>query len=162
MPADVSTPKGRNLTVMRVQADQILDLRHRVLRAGMPIDSARFQGDDSPDTVHLAGVQVTEGVIGGPICCVSFFRSSLENEEAMQLRGMARDPNFKGQGHGAYLLRWAEHYIVKIHEIRLFWCNARVDYEKFYEGCGWHSISHPFMIPEMPEIGLHVKMKKRI
>ncbi|HBB72916.1 MAG TPA: hypothetical protein DC048_00545 [Planctomycetaceae bacterium] len=40
----------------------ILDLRHRVLRAGRPFESARFEGDDADTTRHYAALLEGEAV----------------------------------------------------------------------------------------------------
>src|SRR5262245_25663031 len=51
------------VTIRRGGTEEVIDVRHQTLRAGMPRDSARFAGDDAPDTRHWVAVQA-DRVVG--------------------------------------------------------------------------------------------------
>ena len=142
--------------VRRVTIKKILDLRHRVLRAGMPLESARFDGDEDPSTWHVA-VFVSEAPCAPPVCCASFVRAWFTQQEAWQLRGMATDPAVQRSGFGAQLLDWAMPNIVAESGTRLFWCNARLPAIRFYEKQGWECVSPSFKIEG---VGEHRQMQK--
>ena len=142
--------------VLRVKVDEILSLRHRVLRKGLPLETARFDGDDEPDTWHF-GVYLTneEGrPLGETIGCASFELNSLNGEPAWQLRGMATEADYRDHGIGGMILAFAEETLMR-EGVRLFWCNAREGAIRFYEQHGWSCISEIF---EIPTVGPHRKM----
>lgn len=149
---------SRNITICRVSVDAILDLRHRLLRAGLPKDSAQFPGDEVPSTWHLAvfNSPANEAL---PVCCGSFMLNSYKNEPAWQLRGMATDSGYQSKGIGGELLRSGEAFITTGSNVRLFWCNARVPAIPFYQKHGWKVDSEEF---DIPTAGPHRKMMKRI
>jgi len=147
----------RNLIICRVSVDAILDLRHRLLRAGLPKESAQFPGDEIPSTWHLA---VFNSRADGtpPISCASFMLNSYKDQPAWQLRGMATEHGRQSKGIGGELLRCGEALIAADSGVRLFWCNARVPAIRFYEKHGWRVDSEEF---EIPTAGPHRKMVKR-
>ncbi len=149
----LDTAQRESLTLKRIEADRVIDLRHRVLRAGLPRDSAVFPGDDSPGTLHF-GAFVDETIL----CCASFFSNSHRDEPAWQLRGMATEEAFRGKGIGRALLSFAEASILSENSLRLFWCNARVPAVRFYQSVGWQIDSDIF---EVPTAGPHRIMVKR-
>lgn len=136
--------------ILQVEVETILPLRQKILRAGMPGLSARFEGDDDAGTVHIAAS--IEGAIVG---CVTFLRSAHEGLPAWQMRGMAIDAPFQGAGLGRLLLAGAEKILEKPDSPRLWWCNAREEAAGFYEKLGWKKVSERF---EVPVVGIHYRM----
>lgn len=145
--------------VSRVKVEEILSLRHRVLREGLPLETARFDGDDEPNTWHFGVYLASEEgrSRGEAIGCASFVLNSLDGEPAWQLRGMATDAGYRGQGIGGMMLAFTEETLMR-EGVRLFWCNARLGAVSFYEMHGWSCISETF---EIPTVGLHRKMLLR-
>lgn len=131
--------------------DEILGVRHAVLRPGKPLESAYFDCDVHPDTFHVAA-ESSEGIIIG---CATFAKSIWENQYALQLRGMAVIPAFQGKGVGKLLLDFATQYIREHHIAALVWCNARASAFPFYTKNGWEFASDLF---DIPGIGPHKKM----
>src|SRR5690349_4064878 len=126
----------RNIIICRVSVDVILDLRHRLLRAGLPKESAQFPGDEIPSTWHLAVFNLGAND-APPISCASFMLNTYKDETAWQLRGMATEIGYQGKGFGGELLRCGETLITVDSNVRLFWCNARVPAIPFYQKHGW-------------------------
>src|ERR1700722_1043076 len=118
----------RNLTLRRAQADELIDLRHRVLRAGLPRAEAVFPGDELPDSRHFGAFDEA-----ATVCCATFHQSEYKGETAWRLRGMATDEKFRGRGVGREVLKYSEEALVAEDPIRLFWCNARIAAVKFYQ-----------------------------
>ena len=142
------------IDVRTIDCEAILDLRHRVLRAGRPRESARLPGDDLATTVHFAALD------GGQIIgCATFLESSLDGRPAWQLRGMASAPDRAGQGVGRNLLDRAMSDLSARAGVRLFWCNARVSALGFYEKMGWTAFGPQF---EIEGVGPHFKMRREI
>jgi GNAT superfamily N-acetyltransferase len=148
-----------------VTVDRIIDLRHRILRAGLPVATATFEGDDGPHTTHYAAFLIdAEGgqPTGRPIGCASFMLKDLDWTPAWQLRGMATDRAFQGRGVGRQLLETAIRELgshPQYDHVELMWCNAREPAVKFYEKYGWRCVSDVF---DIPTAGPHIKMVKYI
>jgi GNAT superfamily N-acetyltransferase len=142
------------LTIRRAHAVELIDLRHRVLRAGLPRSEAFFDGDDLPTSRHFGAFDGASAV-----CCASFHRIDYEREPAWRLRGMATDEQFRGQGVGRELLNFAEAALQADAPIRLLWCNARLPAIQFYQNQGWQIVSDLF---DIPTAGSHHRMLKRL
>src|SRR5689334_18501816 len=82
---------GAGIRVRGALPDEVIDLRHRVLRAGLPRDSAIFPGDDAPTTRHFAATRPrgaggrAEEIIG----VATLVLNEWGGRPAWQLRGMA-------------------------------------------------------------------------
>jgi N-acetylglutamate synthase-like GNAT family acetyltransferase len=147
-------PTPSDVTVRAVSAEAIIDLRHRVLRAGLPRHTAMFVGDDLPTSRDFAAVDSAGHIVG----CATFHLNQHEGEPAWQLRGMATDAGQCGRGIGRQVLTTGEAAVTAIGP-RLLWCKARQRAVGFYERLGWSICSEPF---EIADAGPHFQMRKRI
>jgi GNAT superfamily N-acetyltransferase len=158
---DAITPDST--IIRRARLEEILALRHAVLRPGRPLAAARFDGDDEAETRHYGAFEEAEAV-----CCASLMRRPLDGEPAWQLRGMATRPDRRRRGLGARLLARIEADAAGASPAppppngagvppRL-WCNARTEAVPFYRSQGWSVISDPF---DIPDVGPHVRMVSR-
>jgi predicted GNAT family N-acyltransferase len=130
--------------------EAILGLRHRILRPGLPLTTAEFDGDHDPGTLHFAATVGNEA-----ISCLSLYASQWNGNSAWQLRGMATDAAFQGQEIGRQLLDYALREAVAIQPSWPIWCNARVSATGFYRKAGWTVKSKEF---EIEGVGPHVRM----
>jgi len=142
------------IIIREVRVDQIIDLRWTILRNGLPRETAQFDGDNDPTTVHLAAFRADT-----LIACATFLRRDYEDQPAWQLRGMAVREDHQRGGLGTRLLDFAEAFLRRQNHSNLLWANARVPAAGFYERRGWTIVSEPF---EYPTAGPHVKIMKRI
>jgi GNAT superfamily N-acetyltransferase len=149
------------IEIRRVGVENILDLRHRILRAGLPPESARFEGDEAETTLHLAAftVEPAGGAGRAAVGCLSLMLNCFHAEPAWQLRGMAVEEAHQGRGLGRELLAHAEAAAASQGQAGLLWCNARLPAAGFYQKHGWAIVSEVF---EIPTAGPHVKMSKRL
>ncbi len=139
------------MDIRPVSVESILDLRHAVLRAGLPRSTARFEGDDDPGTIHLAAIEA-DRVVG----CVTLIERPLEGAAAWQLRGMAVAPDRRGAGVGRALLEAVRRELARRGDDRPVWCHARVPAIAFYEAHGWRCVSGVF---DVPTAGPHRRMR---
>ena len=139
--------------IRRVDLEQIIDLRHEILRAGLPRQTAVFDGDTNSEARHY-------GAFDGPrlVGCVTLHPNRWEDAPAWQLRGMAVAASYQRNGIGKRLIDFLEADLADS-PVRQLWCNARVPAAPFYEKLGWTIVSAPF---EIPTAGPHVKMIKRL
>jgi GNAT superfamily N-acetyltransferase len=140
--------------VRHARLEEIVDLRHVMLRQGLPRESAIFPGDELPDSRHYGAFQQAEA-----IGCATLHVSRWDLEPAWQLRGMAVAERLLGQGVGKAILAFLEADLLATTPVRLLWCNARVPASAFYQKQGWEIRSTPF---DIPTAGPHVRMTKRI
>ncbi len=137
-------------TVEEVGAEVLVDLRHRVLRAGRPRETAHLPGDDDPGTRHFRLAQD-----GRTVAVVSVMVAPLPDppdggRPRHQLRGMAVEPELHGLGLGSQLLRAVQT------EYEALWCNARIRAVPFYARHGWTVLGEAF---EVPLVGPHHRMR---
>ncbi len=147
---------ARSVIIRAASVAEIIPLRHRILRGGLPIEEAHFNGDAAPATRH-AGAFVDQDAI----CCASFMFNSWEGEPAWQLRGMATDDGYRGFGAGTAVLEFLTAWVLDEphldRPVNRFWCNARVPALGFYQRQGWQIVSEQF---DVPTAGPHRKMVK--
>ncbi|HZN65714.1 MAG TPA: GNAT family N-acetyltransferase [Tepidisphaeraceae bacterium] len=150
---------GKTIVVRAASPEEIIDLRHAVLRQGLPRQEAIFDGDELPTTRHSGAFTGGNGTAVG---CATMLLNAWEGEPAWQLRGMATAPVIRGKGLGRLMLQHLEFGILDAlppAAPRLLWCNARVPAVGFYESLGWRVVSERF---EIPTAGPHVKMVRRL
>ncbi len=154
-------------TVRRIRAEDTLDLRSRVLRAGMPLDDSRFDADLLPGTFH-AGTFEDDRIIsiasmyhesrpadapGNAPCAADH-----EAGTAWRLRGMATEPDLHGSGAGRIVLEACLTH-ARAAGGTLAWCNARTPAIGFYERLGWRVLGDEF---DIPTAGPHFVMELRL
>lgn len=142
-----------DIRIAQVALEEILDLRHRILRAGLPVETARFAGDEAASARHFAAFE-GQRVVG----CLTLHLNDWDGRPAYQLRGMAVEAEWQRSGVGRRLLEAAEAY-VRTTVVGVMWCNARVPAAGFYERAGWTVMSDEF---EVPTAGPHVRMVRRL
>lgn len=146
------TTQPQHLHLASATLDRIVDLRHRLLRVGLPRESAIFAGDELPTTLHFAAFTPA----GQALCCLTLMLSTWDGSPAWQLRGMATDTSLQRTGIGRRLVHFALNAARAANpDIRLFWCNARVPAVGFYQKLSWQVVSDPF---DILSAGPHVRM----
>jgi GNAT superfamily N-acetyltransferase len=145
-----------DVSVRGARVEEIIGLRHRVLRSGLPRQTASFDGDDEPLTRHLAAVSSGGEVVG----CATIVLRPWNNEPAWQVRGMAVEDSFRGRGVGRSLLEALEREARRCEpSIALLWCNAHTPAVGFYRALGWTIASDEFVIETA---GPHFRMTRRL
>jgi len=139
--------------IQRVGVNDVIDLRHEVLRHGLPRHTAQFDGDDVPDARHYAAL-IERRLVG----CATLHPSRWDSRPAWQLRGMAVSSGERGRGIGRLLMHFMEKDLLDTPVLQL-WCNARVPAIGFYQKLDWRVVSGVF---EVPTAGPHVKMIRNL
>jgi GNAT superfamily N-acetyltransferase len=127
-----------------------------VLRAGKPLASSIFDGDDLPTTMHF-GVFENSNLQG----VVSVFKKNSGiglGKFEFQIRGMAVLENVQNRGFGKLLVNEVENQL-KLNNNTLIWFNARTSAVLFYEKMGYQKFGSVF---DIPDVGLHLLMFKEI
>jgi GNAT superfamily N-acetyltransferase len=139
--------------IRAISAAGTISVRWPVLRPGFSRETAVFDGDDAPGTLHL-GAFDGERLVGVASIYLAPFPAQPGVTPAFQLRGMATLPEVRGAGFGKALLA-ACVSAAREKDAVLLWCNARTGAAKFYEKNGWQIVGDEF---DIPTVGPHVRM----
>lgn len=142
------------MRVDQVGIDVVLPLRAAVLRVGLPVDTARYEQDLLPTTVHLAAVDDTETVVG----CATWSPEPFGGRPGWRLRGMATAESVRGQGVGALLLTTGLD-LGRAQGAQVAWCNARTPAMGFYERHGFVAVGEEFSVEHA---GPHYRMWRNL
>lgn len=136
--------------IRRITADEVLPLRSRVLRNGLPPSACRFETDRLSTTFHMGYFLADDTLVSVLSCQLE----SLEGYEGVgyRLRGMATDTDSRGKGYGSRLLQHTIVYLSAEIQADYLWCNARRAAYGFYRNLGFQILSDEF---EIPGIGPH-------
>ena len=135
-------------TVRRCDADEVVPLRGEILRPGLPIHTARFDGDLDPGARHWRVDDPDAPELALAVVSVLVATPPGADAPPLQLRGMAASR--PGGGVGAVLLR-----AVHAEVAAPMWCNARLRAVPFYARLGWTITSDEF---DIPGVGPHHRM----
>jgi predicted GNAT family N-acyltransferase len=141
-----------HLTIKEISTEETYPLRHRILRAGRPIEDCVLPGDDDETTYHLGAFDGERIVSIG-----SFYEAShpdISGERQFQLRGMATDEEYRRRHLGAELLERGME-IAKERGGDVLWCNARSNVAQFYLSQGFKQVGEEF---DIPTVGPHLRM----
>ncbi len=143
------------MTVIDVSFNEVLNLRHSILKPFADIKECFYPGDDCPTSFHLA-VQFE-----GEIRTIASFHKeacpNLESQFPYRLRGMATTIECRNYGFGSLVLN---HAFKKICDRQgdLLWCKAREVAFGFYEKLG---LTYEGDFFDIPQIGPHKVMYRR-
>ena len=142
------------MEVRSITAAEARTVRHPVLRAGLPPESAILEHDDDSLTRHLGAFDDAR-LVG----VATFFAQPCPwrpGPIAWRLRGMATLDDMQGRGAGRALVAEGVR-VAAAAGAALIWCNARVSARRFYEKVGFVAVGSEF---ELPVAGKHYMMVK--
>lgn len=145
-----------NYFIKKITALDTYPVRHLVLRAGKPIESCHFEGDELVSTHHF-GCFAADQLIG----VVSLFEignTNFAEQKSFQIRGMAVIDSHQKQGVGEALVHKAEDFC-RNENATLIWFNARTSAVGFYKKMGFEIVGSEF---EIKEVGPHFLMNKKV
>lgn len=125
-----------------------LDLRFRVLREGMPRETARYPGIDEDMRTKFVGAFDGSKMVG----CATL-QYDPKYEANLRIRGMAVDPTYRNRGIGSRLVGMLQDYAAELNTG--IWCNARIKAMTMYQRKGFKITSELF---EIEHIGMHYQM----
>jgi GNAT superfamily N-acetyltransferase len=133
---------------------EVRELRQRILRPHQRPDQLVYEGDATPDALHLGAFE------GGELVAIASITREpppgSTEPASWRVRGMATAPEARGRGIGSELLRRClEH--ARGHGGSFVWCNGRVGARAFYERHGFAVIRGPF---DIAGIGPHVELRR--
>lgn len=143
-------------SIQKITSTETYPVRHIVLRAGKPIESCQFDGDELVSTDHF-GYYLNNQIIG-VISLFEIDNSHFIAQKSFQIRGMAVLPTFQKQGVGEALVKEAEKFCTT-QKADLIWFNARSTAVGFYQKMGYEIVGSEF---EIKEVGPHFLMFKKL
>ena len=141
------------IEVRSITAAETLDLRHPILRAGLPRETAVFPGDERHDSHHF-GAFIDGRMVG--VATIHFvpLLDRPDFDPAYQIRGMATAEDARGLGVGNALIKACIDAAVAGGG-QWIWCNARTPAAGFYSRHGFQIQGGLF---EIPGAGPHFRM----
>lgn len=130
-----------------VTREEILALRHTVLRPNLPAEAAKYPEDGHPEIFHL-GDRADGGAI---IACVTFLPQPIDGVPAWRFRGMATSAEHRNLGVGGRLLEAGVAEVAR-RGGTVVWCNGRSAAAAFYQRHGFAIRGEEF---ELPPVGRH-------
>jgi ribosomal protein S18 acetylase RimI-like enzyme len=149
-------PAVIEVTVEQARLEEVIELRHTVLRPNQARSSCYFPEDSYQHTIHFAA-KLDERIIG----CASVYKQKHPDfslKQSWRIRGMAVLPEYQGQAIGTHLLETCINHAIKM-KGDVIWCNARIDAVAFYKQAGFKIIGDEF---DIPDIGAHFLMAKNL
>ena len=144
------------VSVNSVRLEEVIELRHEILRTGQPRSSCYYPEDSYNHTIHYAA-SVEDQIIG----CASVYKESHPDftlRQSWRIRGMAVKKILQGQNIGTQLLQTCVNHAINM-KGDVIWCNARNNAVKFYKRSGFKIIGDEF---ELPNIGPHYLLAKNL
>ncbi|UTT44053.1 GNAT family N-acetyltransferase [Exiguobacterium aurantiacum] len=135
--------------LQEVRLEDVIPLRHDVLRPGQAVEACYFEGDDAETTRHYAWVE--DGRVLSIATVLRQEREFSGERAPLQLRGMATAKDVAGTGIGSAFLQALHRELDDS-----WWCNARAIAVRFYERNGLVTVGDAF---DIPGIGPHYVMK---
>jgi GNAT superfamily N-acetyltransferase len=129
------------LVVRRATVDEIMPLRHAVLRPGYPPEASHYAEDDV--AVHV-GAWEDARLVGCATVFADAWTGPPEVPDAWRLRGMAVDPGRQGSGVGTQVLGEAVS-AARDAGAPVIWANARTTALGFYLRHGWGVAGEEFL-----------------
>jgi GNAT superfamily N-acetyltransferase len=149
LPADPAAPsaiESDGIEIREVRVEVVLPLRHTILRAGRPPESAHAKQDSAPRVRHLAAYAGPQVV--GVVSQFPEDTALAPSSPAERFRGMAVDPAWQGRGVGRALMR-AVADLAKARGAEVLWANGRDTALGFYTSIGFRVAGDGFVDGEM-------------
>ena len=144
------------MEIKSIKAAETMGIRHRILRAGQPIEHCIYPHDNNEDTFHLGVFEKNNLISIG-----SFYsekQSDLPYATQCRFRGIATLPEYRNRGLATAIIEFAIDRL-KTAGVEAIWCNARTSALGLYKKLGFDAVSDEF---EIEGIGPHLVMMLRI
>ncbi|HEY5652675.1 MAG TPA: GNAT family N-acetyltransferase, partial [Acidimicrobiia bacterium] len=138
--------------VTEIDEESTIDLRHRLLRSGMPRSSVSMSGSEDAVWFGVLHDGSVEGTIG------LFTETSPEGDSRHRLRAMATSETIRGSGLGKMLVDALCDRVVSVGGTSV-WAAARAPAVAFYSKLGFEITSDEY---EVDGIGPHVRMRRAL
>ncbi len=162
VPAIQSGLNLLHLNFKIIDSKLALPLRHRILRPGQPLETAKYPDDNFETTLHVGGF-ASEKIIGVATFVPEAYPQLKEflplRLNHWRLRGMATDSDYQKNGVGRGVVSLGLKILHEQRNCDLIWCNAREAAFLFYERLGFKYWGELF---ELPGIGPHKVMYKEL
>ena len=125
-------------------AKRTFEIRHPILRKGLPIDSCKFENDNNPNSIHLGAIENNKliAVISALPNKCQFF----PEKKAYQIRGLGVLEKFRRKGIASVLIKETEIVLKNEYLIDLIWLNSRIIASKLYLKNSYISYGEPIEI----------------
>lgn len=145
---------GSSISIEQIDPRMTLPLRRRVLRPHQGYDEIAAETD--VEGLFAIGALVERVLVSCVVAHPQAFPGEPNLDGAWRLRGMATQPDHRGQGLGGQVLVRALDEL-RLRDATLVWCNARLPAVGLYERAGFTVAGEPW---EDPLLGPHLRMHR--
>jgi predicted GNAT family N-acyltransferase len=142
--------------IQTIRLEELIEIRHQVLRVGQARSSCYYP-EDSFNQTHHFGLFISDQIIG----CASIYKEShpdFKLRQSWRIRGMAVIEKYQSKHYGSMLLESCINHAID-QKGDVIWCNARINAVAFYKKAGFKIIGDEF---EIETIGPHFLMAKNL
>ena len=144
------------INIQLIQVEKIHNLRNKILRPGLPIETVFYDCDKDITCFHVAAIELDKVI--GTATFYKISHISCKGENVYRLRGMAVENNCQGQGVGKKILDFA-FLELKKRKIDFLWCNARLIALDFYKKLNFKIYGEIFNIKDIgPHYVMYIKI----
>mgnify|MGYP001166655001 CR=1 FL=1 len=132
------------MIIKKIKAEKTFELRHPILRKGLPVNSCKFENDTNSKSLHLGAFEGNKliGVISALPNKCNFFHK----KKAYQIRGLAVLEKYRRKGIASALIEKTEIILKEKYLIDLIWLNSRIIASELYLKNNYISYGEPFDI----------------
>jgi len=134
------------LTFKQIKIEDVVPMRHKVLKIGQPIETCNFEGDLDEGTKHYGAFFNNELV--GVVTMMIKTSENFKVYKVYRLTGLSILPEYQHKNIGKRLLHFAEENISKKHSV-MIWCFARDYAINFYKKNGYQLNVQEVVIPHL-------------
>ena len=134
------------LSFKQIKADDVINIRHKVLKEGQPVEVCYFEGDLDEGTKHFGAFKNSELV--GVVTMMLKQTNTYKVHPVYRLTGLSILPEHQSAKIGKRLLHFAEENISRKGSV-MIWCFARDYAVNFYKKNGYRLNVQQVVIPYM-------------
>lgn len=142
-------PVNELILLKKIGLEKIQKFRKKNLYSALPNYLSFYKEDSYKNTIHY-GLYVDESLVSGLTLIVE------KKKKICQIRGMFTVSEETRKGYGSLLLRLLSRELIK-KNVKVVWCNSRINVVGFYRKNLFHSEGKVFNIIK---IGKHQKMMR--
>jgi len=144
------------LEIRKIDPEMTYHIRHAVLRPHQTLEDCKYDTDYQDNAFHVGAFYQGKLISVASFCVEKHPDFPIEMQ--YRLRAMATIDEFRNQGAGRAVVKYAEKLIVA-KGFYFLWCKGRTSVQEYYRKLGFKAHGEVF---DYPPIGPHIIMYKNL
>lgn len=144
------------MKVILIEAKELYDLRHELLRPNLPFEDIIYDTDQIEGSFHVGAYD------GNRLISIASFNEDklegLNSSYQYRLRAMATHPDYRKKGIGKKIVEFAMRILMEKGS-DVLWCKGRTSVQGYYEKIGFTPLGDVF---DYPTLGPHIILYKAV